>query len=296
MQYATPGSSSGNGERMTTSCRRRRLPVRWLPISLLLGLLAGACGAPQGPAANQLNISGSTSVAPFIEHLADTYHREHGESTVFVQSLGSTAGIEAALNGVAGLGMSSRDLATEEAEQLEQLVIARDALAVIVHPSNPVQNLSLAQVQAIFSGSVQSWAEVGGPDRRITVVVREAGSGTFGAFEELVMEGAPITRAALRQGSNGAIRQLVSLDPDAIGYISLGIVDPTVTAVAIDGVEPSVAHVLSGTYTFVRPFLLVWPKGKALDPLAQAFMDYVMSPSAQEELARMGLVTEPGDG
>ena len=272
-----------------TNWRVRLALVLWLACALLVS----ACGA-SADTRQQLNVSGSTSVAPFIEHLAETYHREHPDSVVLVQSLGSTAGIEAAINGIAGLGMSSRDLSPEEAGQLEQLVIARDALAVIVHPSNPINNLTLAQVQAIFSGNVRTWSELGGPAQPISVVVREAGSGTFGAFEELVMHGEPITPSAMRQGSNGAIRQLVALDPNAIGYISLGIVDESVKALAIDGVEPSVEHVLGGTYAFVRPFLLVWPRGRDLDPRAQAFMTYVMSPPAQAELARLGLVTGGG--
>ena len=207
-----------------------------------------------------------------------------------VQSLGSTAGIQAALQGVAEVGMSSRELKKEEAAKLDELVIARDALAVVVHPSSPITNLTLAQVQGIFSGTLSNWAELGGPDTAIVRVVREAGSGTAGAFDELVMKGIPITPNALRQGSNGAIRQVVSDDPNAVGYISLGIVDNTVKAVAINNVTPSVAHVLAKTYTFVRPFLFVWPKGSQLNNLAQSYVDYVMSAEAQAELQKLGLV------
>jgi phosphate transport system substrate-binding protein len=227
---------------------------------------------------------------PFIEHLAEIYQRQHPGDAVNVQSLGSSAGIQAAISRVAEIGMSSRELDSEEAEQLDQLLIARDALAVVVHPSNPITNLDLSEVQDIFGGTISSWAELGGSPEPLTLVVREAGSGTFGAFEELVMEGKPITPLALRQGSNGAIRQLVSLDPNAIGYISLGLVDDTVKAVAINNVQPSVEHVEAGTYTFVRPFLFVWPKGKQLGPLASRFVDYVMSDESQTELANLGLI------
>ena len=106
------------------------------------------------------------------------------------------------------------------------------------------------------------------------------------------MDNKPIAPSALRQGSNGAIRQLISLDPNAVGYISLGIVDPTVKAIAINDVQPSVEHVIADTYQFVRPFLFVWPKGQQLGPLAQSYVDYVMSPEGQEELAQLGLVPE----
>ena len=104
------------------------------------------------------------------------------------------------------------------------------------------------------------------------------------------MHGVPITTQALRQGSNGAIRQIVAQDPNAIGYISLGIVDPTVRALVIDGVTPSVAQVEAGAYKLVRPFLFVWRKGQPLSPLATAFLGYVMSPEGQNELAKAGLV------
>jgi len=270
------------------STPRSRPRVKFcLCFSLALLMILNACGRTES---GGLNVSGSTSVAPFVEHLAEIYQRQHPGNAINVQSLGSSAGIQAAISGVAEVGMSSRELDAEEAGQLDQLLIARDALAVVVNPSNPVQNLGLAQVQDIFGGKITSWAELGGPPQPITLVVREAGSGTFGAFEELVMEGKPITPSALRQGSNGAIRQLVSLDPNAIGYISLGLVDQTVKALAINNVQPSVEHVEEGTYTFVRPFLLVWRKGQQLGPLASRFIEYVISPNAQIELANLGLI------
>jgi phosphate transport system substrate-binding protein len=263
-----------------------RLAVRTV-LHLALAVLLIACGAE---ASGGVSVSGSTSVSPFAEHLAELYQRQHPGAVINVQSLGSTAGIQAAINRVAEIGMSSRELEPDEAEQLDQLVIARDALAVIVHPSNPLTNLSLAQVQDIFTGRITRWEQLGGPSQPIVLVVREAGSGTFGAFEELVMKRQPVATSALRQGSNGAIRQLVSLDANTIGYISLGIVDQSVKALAIDNVQPSVEHVEQGTYQFVRPFLFVWPKGKQLAGVAQGFVDYVLSAEGQEELARLGLV------
>jgi phosphate transport system substrate-binding protein len=259
-----------------------------LAASLCLALLLSSCGT--SAATSQINVTGSTSVAPFAEHLAELYQHQHPGTTINVQSLGSSAGIRAALDGVAEIGMSSRDLVPEESALLDQAIIARDALAVIVHPSNPLASLDQAQVQAIFSGQIRSWDALGGPPNPIVLVVREAGSGTFGAFEELVMEGQPITSAALRQGSNGAIRQIVAEDPNAIGYISLGIVDPSVKALAINGVQPSVANVEAGTYTFVRPFLFVWQQGRQLSSLSSSFLDYVLSPEGQEELGHLGLV------
>jgi phosphate transport system substrate-binding protein len=259
----------------------------WRVFATLPLLLLSACSAGNR---GGINISGSTSVSPFVEHLAEVYERDHKGGVINVQSLGSTAGIQAAIQGVAEVGMSSRTLKPEESEKLDELVIARDALAIVTHPSNPVRGLSIKQVQEIFGGSITDWSQLGGRPAKITLIVREAGSGTFGAFEELVMKGKPVTPAALRQGSNGAIRQAVAEDANAIGYISLGIVDASVNALTIDGVVPSVEQVLAKKYKFVRPFLFVWPKGKTLDAASREFIDFVMSDFAQEDLRKLGLV------
>jgi phosphate transport system substrate-binding protein len=264
-------------------------PHRWPRLALALWLaLLFAC-SPGGNAGG-LSVTGSTSVTPFAERLAELYQHEHPGAVINIQGLGSSAGIRAALDGVAEVGMSSRELKPDEVEQLDQVVIARDALAMVVNPANPIGRLSSAQIRAIFGGTIHSWAEVGGPPRPIVVVSREAGSGTFAAFEELVMQGQPIVSTALRQGSNGAIRQIVAEDPNAIGYISLGIVDPTVKALAIDDVQPSTAHAQSGQYRLVRPFLFVWRKDHALSPLAAGFVAYVTSAAGQAELEQAGLV------
>jgi phosphate transport system substrate-binding protein len=267
------------GKRFAACCRC--LPILWLMLML------AACG--QGDAGG-ITVTGSTSVTPFAERLAELYQKQHPGVAINIQGLGSSAGIRAALDGVAEIGMSSRDLEPDEADKLDQIVIARDALAVIVNPNNPVGALSTAQIQGIFDGQIRSWDALGGPPLPITVVSREAGSGTFSAFEELVMKSNPIATLALRQGSNGAIRQIVAQDPNAIGYISLGIVDSTVKALAIDSIEPSVEHVEAGSYKLVRPFLFVWRKGQPLSPLGQAFIDYVMGTEGQNELLKAGLV------
>nr|PZN35986.1 MAG: phosphate-binding protein [Chloroflexota bacterium] len=267
---------------------RRAAAVCWVAACCLL-LLASCTSA----STTRLTITGSTSMSPFVELLAEHYQAEHPGVAIDVQGLGSSAGIRAALDGVSELGMSSRLLTAEEADQLAQMVMARDALAIIVHPTNPVTGLTTEQVRALFAGSITSWAELGGPARPVVLVSREAGSGTHSAFEELVMQGTQITSSALRQGSNGAIRQIVADNPDAIGYISLGVVDDTVRPVAIDGVTPTIAEVQSGSYRIMRPFLIVWHRDHELSPPATAFLEYIHSPAGQAELIRSGLV--PGE-
>jgi phosphate transport system substrate-binding protein len=252
--------------------------------------MLAACGQSATAAAQQLTLTGSTSVTPFVEGLAELYEHDHPGKKINVQGLGSSAGIQAAANGTAELGMSSRHLEPDEVEQLAPIEIARDALAIIVHPDNPVANLSTEQVRAIFTGEIRNWREVEGRDEGIVQVTREAGSGTYGAFDELVMDKELPTPRALRQGSNGAVRQIVAEDPDAIGYISLGIVDATVKPIAVDGVQASTEAVTVGQYKLVRPFLFVQRKGATLSPLAQDFLDFVLSPEGQAELVRDGLI------
>lgn len=261
----------------------------FVPVLLSAAVLVGCGPATQG-SGQQITITGSTSVGPFVELLAEEYQRMHPESKINVQSLGSSAGIQAAQEGTVELGMSSRLLEPNESEQLTAIEMARDALAIIVHPSNDVDDLTSAEVQDIFNGQIENWSEVGGRDAPIVVVTREAGSGTYGAFEELVMEDELPVASALRQGSNGAVRQIVAGDPDAIGYISLGIVDQSVKPVAIDGVQASTEAVLAGTYTLVRPFLFVHRQNAELSSLAQNFLDFVLSPEGQNALSQAGLI------
>ncbi len=183
--------------------------------------------------------------------------------------------------------MSSRWLKEEE-RGLETILIAWDAIAIIVHPSNPLSDLALNQIREIFTGRIENWASLGGGDRPITVMTREEGSGTRGAFEELVMGGERITPAALRQDSNGAVRVMVAGDPGAIGYISLAIVDERVKPLSIEGVFPSQEMVSGEAYGLVRPFLFL--AGKEPQGLVKEFIDYVLSPSGQEILESEGLV------
>ena len=250
--------------------------------------LASGCGT----AATGITVAGSPSVQPFVEMLAEEYATAHPDLTVNVQGGGSSAGIEAAISGAAQIGMSSRGLKGDE-KKLVGVEIARDAIAIVVHPSNPVADLSLDDVKRIFTGAIKRWNEVGGKDVAIVVVTREEGSGTRGAFQDLVLgKDLDVDRGALVQDSNGAVRQLVASDPNAVGYVSLGLVNEEVKAVSLDTVRASASEVAAGRYKMVRPFLFVMrerPTGQAA-----AFVDYVLSPEGQAELAHEGLLPPGG--
>jgi phosphate transport system substrate-binding protein len=211
----------------------------------------------------------------------------HPGLSINVQGGGSTAGIRAAETGAAQIGMSSRHLKDSE-EALHQVTIALDGIAIIVNAANPLAGLTRAQVAAIFAGEVGRWSAVGGPDRQIHFVTREEGSGTRGAFEEMVMGKRAIAPRALVQDSNGAVREIVASDPDALGYISLGLVDRRVRALAVDGVTPTHDTIMARRYAVVRPFLFLTreePSGPA-----RAFIDFVTGAQGQRLLGLEGLI------
>ena len=211
----------------------------------------------------------------------------HAGVAINVQGGGSTAGVRAAETGAAQIGMSSRHLKDSE-EALHQITIALDGIAIIVNAANPVAGLTRAQVAAIFAGEVSRWSAVGGPDSPIHFVTREEGSGTRGAFEEMVMGKREIAPRALVQDSNGAVREIVASDPDALGYISLGLVDRRVRALAVDGVLPTHDAIVGKRYAVVRPFLFL-TRGEPTGT-ARAFVEYVTGAEGQRLLGLEGLI------
>jgi len=259
--------------------------IRLLWIVLFMVAISMTMGCQRSRAG--MTVAGSTSVEPFAELLAEEYMSKHPEFHIYVQGGGSTAGIEAAISGAANIGMSSRNLIDREKE-LYAIAIAKDAIAVILHPSSPIENLPLDKIREVFSGKIVNWKELGGPDHPIDVVTREEGSGTRESFQKFVMGKEDISLGALVQDSNGAVRQVISSDPNAIGYISLGLVSDQVKALSISGVQPNLANVNNGKYTLVRPFLFVFigePTGEA-----KSFLEFVLSPAAQKLLLKEGLV------
>ncbi len=255
----------------------------WFLLLIALLLMVGCQRSRAG-----ITVAGSTSVEPFAELLAEEYMIHHPQSHIYVQGGGSTAGIEAVRTHAAQIGMSSRSLTPEE-KDLYAITIAKDAIAIIVHPKNPLLDLPLEKVIEVFSGKIRNWKELGGYPHPIVLVTREEGSGTREAFQKLVMGKEEISLESLVQDSNGAIRQVVSGDPNAIGYISLGLVNEKVKALKISGVEPHLKNIVKGRYRLVRPFLFLFkgsPEGEA-----NSFLEFVLSPEAQELLQKEGLVT-----
>lgn len=261
---------------------------------IFLGLAAVAAAAwmfAAGPGGRDeaVRVIGSTSIQPFAEMLSEEYARQAADAHVEVQGGGSTFGLQAVANRIAEIGMCSRGLKAEEAEVYEPIVIAHDGLAMVVHPDNPVNALSLEQIREVFAGRTTNWRELGGADAAIHVITREEGSGTREAFQKLVMGEDRIGRRSVTQESNGSVKELVRHDPWSIGYMSMGLTGE-LKRLSIDGSEPTSANVIAGSYPLVRPFLLVTRKGEGLSEPARRFVEFVMSPRGGAMLEKEGLV------
>ena len=270
------------------------LPAGTMAVSVLLVgvaallLLLGGCKG-RAKEERSLNVVGSTSIQPFAELLAQEYMKKYPDRQVEVQGGGSTAGLQATSEGLADIGMCSRSLSTEEAKTFTPIHIARDGLAIVVNNANPVNGLTMEQLRGLFSGTITNWKDVGGVDGPVWPITREEGSGTRESFMKLVMAEEHISRRALTQESNGAVKELVKGDPDAIGYMSLGLVGNELKPLPIDGVAPTHDNVLNGSYTLIRPFLFVTVGSPG--PAALEFISYVLSPEGQGILEREGLVS-----
>lgn len=267
-------------------------------ISLAVTLASLPIGCSRGKAS--VTLAGSTSVEPFAERLAELYMAGHRGIEINVQGGGSSAGIRAVQNRICQIGMSSRELHADE-KGLTEIPIAHDAIALIVNARNPVRWITLEQARDVFAGRIRNWKKLGGPDRAITPITREEGSGTRASFEEKVMtagmpggkgtgqEAAPFAPDALVQDSNGAVREVVASDPAAIGYISFGLIDARVRALGLDGVEPGEKTIKTGRYSIVREFLFL--TNDVPSATTKDFIDYVLSPDGQKALVEEGLIS-----
>ena len=233
-------------------------------------------------------VGGSTSVYEVAALLAERFMEKHPDVMVETHSVGSTAGVVGANEGTFDIGMSSRWLKGDEPGWgLKEFVICHDAIAPIAHPANPVTDLTMEQLKKIFIGEIANWVEVGGQDMAITVIIREEGSGTRGAFEEILHEDIDPAPDLILTGTGG-VKAGVAGDPSAISYVTSAAVDETVRAFKVGGVEPTAEAVLAGEYEIARPYLFL-TKGEP-SPLSRAFIDFVLGPEGQQMLAGEGMV------
>lgn len=237
-----------------------------------------------------VNTNGSTSMEKVMQVLIEAFQEQQPNVTVNYTGSGSGAGVTSAIDGTADLGLASRSLKSEEEGKGAQAhIVALDGVAIVVNPENTVEDLTVDQIAKIFKGEITNWKDLGGADEEIAVYGREAGSGTRGAFEELVgVEDA--CKYLNEYSSTGDVIGNVASNPSAIGYASLSAVRDNVKAVKVNGVDCTEATVQDGTYEIQRPFVMITKDGTQLSDAAQAFLDFAMSADTASLIAQAGAV------
>ena len=232
--------------------------------------------------------NGSTSMESVMGALIEAFKEVQPDVQIQYTGSGSGAGITSAQDGTADIGLASRDLKDDETG-VKQITVAKDGIAIIVNPDNPVADLSIEQIAQIFTGEITNWSELEGSDGQVVPIGREAGSGTRDGFESITgTEDACKYQNELT--STGEVIASVASNPNAIGYTSLSAVDDTVKALTVGGVAPSEATVLDGTYAIQRNFNFILSDSTELSEAAQAFVDWATSTEASDLIAGAGAV------
>ena len=281
--------------------KKRNLIAAICAGAMLVGLLTG-CGSKDNNAAGSdapentgaatlsgtVNTNGSTSMEKVMGSLIEAFASVQPNINVQYTGSGSGAGVTGAQEGTCDIGLASRDLKSDETG-VKQITVAKDGIAIVVNPENPVADLTLDQIAKIFTGEITNWSEVGGNDAEIAAIGREAGSGTRDGFESITdTKDACVYQNELT--STGEVIANVASNPNAIGYASLSAVDDTVKAITVEGVAPSEATVLDGTYKIQRNFNFILNESTQLSDAAQAFVDFATSKEAADLITGAGAV------
>jgi len=266
---------------------RKYLIIIWITM-----LSLGFAYAKQG----QITCSGSTTVLPIAQAGAEAYMDSHPDYNISVRGGGSGVGIAALQNGTVQIANSSRPIKSKEISACKAkginptaYVVANDGIAIVVHQSNSVKELSVAQVRDIYTGKIKNWADLGGPSLPIVIVSRDVASGTFEVFNEKALGGAKVIASAQLLASNNAVISAVGSTPGAIGYAGLGYVNSEVKVLKIDGVRPSEATVKDGSYKLSRK-LYMYTNGKASGAVAN-FIGWLQSDAGQKIVEDQGFIS-----
>lgn len=237
-------------------------------------------------------MAGSTSMEKLANAVAEAFMEKYPGVSVTAEFTGSSAGIESLEGGSVDIGNSSRSLKDEEkAAGCVENIVAIDGIAVVVNPDTKAENLTKEQLAQIYTGEITDWADVDGDSAPIVVIGREAGSGTRGAFEELLDVADKCTYAS-ELDSTGAVMAKVASTPGSIGYVSLDVLDDTVKALKLEGVEPTAENIKEGNYFLSRPFVMA-TKGEISEQSepVQALFDYLSSAEGKDLISSVGLIT-----
>ena len=273
-------------------------------------MIAGIAGAvllvtATVQAESKIVMDGSTTVGPIAKAFAEYYMSLHKDVNITVSESGSGNGAKGLINKACDIGNMSRFMKDKEFKAAVDAgvmpvahIVAMDGLPILVHPSNPVKNLTVAQVRDIYTGKIKNWKELGGPNKKIVVISRDTNSGTYETFHKLIMthkvDGKKIKEKIMGGseyvGSNGAIRQRIQTTPAAIGYAGLGFVDNTVKPLNIDGVTPTARTVASGKYPVSRPLYMFTAGYPKLGSHLHGFITLYLSEKGQEIIEDIGFV------
>jgi phosphate transport system substrate-binding protein len=275
----------------------------------MIAALLNGCGAneaakpasaPTPAPSNQMVIVGSTTLLPVAQKAVEAFRKRKPEIKINLTGGGSQIGINALVDGICDIAMSSRDLKEEEKEKLSKKkteakghIVAWDGIVPIVHPTNPVKNLTIAQLKDIYTGKVTDWKDVGGKKGAIVVVSRDTTSGTQEAWSELVLNHEPVVGTASSQISSQTVLEKVATAPDAIGYDGIGYVEGNsrVKSVSVDGVKASAATVSDKSYKIARP-IYMFTRGNPSAPVVE-FLDFVLSLEGQALVKEAKFVSLP---
>ncbi|MEW6670309.1 MAG: phosphate ABC transporter substrate-binding protein [Thermodesulfobacteriota bacterium] len=246
--------------------------------------------------AGNIAINGSTTVLPIAQKVAEAYMKENPNVSISVSGGGSGNGIKALIDKTTDIADSSRFIKDSEVRQAVEkgvypvpFAVAYDCIVPVVHPSNPLKDISLAQLKAIYEGKVRNWKELGGPNKQIVAISRDTSSGTYEVWEEKVLKKARVYPGALLQASNGAVAQAVSKNSYAIGYIGVGYINKEVKPLTVEGVEGTAKTALDGSFSISRALYMFtpgWPGGEVLN-----FINYVLHPvKGQKYVKEAGFV------
>lgn len=252
---------------------------KWV-LALALIVLAAGCNSVW---AGSININGSTTVLPIAQKVAEAYMKEHPEVSISVSGGGSGNGIKALIDGTTDVATSSRfvkdkeiQAAVEKGRYPVPFAVAYDCIVPVVHPSNPLKDITIEQLRDIYMGKVKNWKEVGGPDSDIVVISRDTSSGTYEVWEEKVMNKERVYAGALLQASNGAVAQAVAKNKNAIGYLGFGYLNKELKGLSVNGVVGNEQTTLRGQYPISRALFMFtqgWPQGDVLN-----FINYMLNP------------------
>lgn len=263
----------------------------WIAGVIMLAAIVTASVAYAG----NISMNGSTTVLPIAQKVAEAYMKEHPDVAISISGGGSGNGIKALIDKTTDIANSSRAIKNEEIEQAKakgsnpvEFIVAYDCIVPVVHPSNPLKNITLDQLKAMYKGEIRNWKEIGGPDKPVVIISRDTSSGTYEVWEEKVMKKERVFPGALLQASNGAIVQAVSKNPNAVGYIGLGYMDNSVKMLSANGITGSKETTLNKTYPVSRPLYMYTPVQPAGD--VKKFMDYMISNKGQKLVEEEGFI------